>query len=185
MDSIGLFYGSFFGNTERAAGDIKRELERLASVKVDMKSIGRVRTEDMLAYNRLVLGISTWDIGQWQYDWEAKRKAVEKLDFSGKRVALFGMGDQVAYRSTFQDALGQLARLVQARGATLIGTWPTDGYDFDTTEPVEDGRFLGLALDNDNQDSLTPGRIAQWCRQLVIEFELPLVIGHLSLANDQ
>lgn len=174
MDTIGLFYGSFFGNTERAAGEIKRALERIADVTVDVINIGKVKAEAMLVYERLILGISTWDIGQWQYEWDAKRKAIEKMNFSGRRVALFGLGDQAAYASTFQDAMGQLARLVRARGAVLVGAWPADGYAHDASDAIEDGMFLGLALDNDNQAHLTASRIAAWTRQIAVEFGLRL-----------
>ncbi|MFC1464219.1 MAG: flavodoxin domain-containing protein [Candidatus Brachytrichaceae bacterium NZ_4S206] len=62
MDKIGLFYGSFFGNTERAAGEIKRALERIADVTVDVVNIGKVKAEAMLAYDRLIFGISMQDI---------------------------------------------------------------------------------------------------------------------------
>jgi flavodoxin long chain len=172
MDRIGLFYGSFFGNTERAAGEIKRVLESLALVHVDVSSIGSVQTTALLNHDRLLLGISTWDIGEWQYDWDAKRKALAALDMRGRTVALFGTGDQRTYASTFQDALGSLAKLMRTRGAKLVGLWPDQGYEHDAVEALEDGHFLGLALDNDNQEHLTQTRIQRWCEQLVGEFML-------------
>ncbi len=171
-DRIGLFYGSFFGNTERAAHEVKRVLESLASVHVDIASIGSVQTSALLNYDKLLLGISTWDIGEWQYDWDAKRKALAALDMRGRVVALFGTGDQRTYASTFQDALGSLAKLMRTRGAQLVGLWPDQGYEHDAVEAIENGYFLGLALDNDNQEDLTQSRIERWCAQLVGEFRL-------------
>jgi flavodoxin long chain len=172
-ERIGMFYGSFFGNTERAAGDIKRVLESLAAVRIDVASIGSVQTAALLNYDKLLLGISTWDIGEWQYDWDAKRKALAALDMRGRTIALFGTGDQRTYASTFQDALGSLAKLMRTRGARLVGLWPDQGYEHDSVEALEDGYFLGLALDNDNQEHLTQERIARWCAQLVGELALP------------
>jgi flavodoxin I len=43
-------------------------------------------------------------------------------------------------------------------------------YDFVDSLGVEDGQFMGLALDDDHQKKLTNPRIARWVRQLIGEF---------------
>ncbi len=50
--------------------------------------------------------------------------------------------------------------------AKRVGFWPTDGYNFDSSKSVVDGKFVGLALDQDNQDDLTDERIEKWCEDI-------------------
>ncbi|RMF69726.1 MAG: flavodoxin FldA, partial [Cyanobacteria bacterium J069] len=50
--------------------------------------------------------------------------------------------------------------------------WPTDGYDFNESKAVRDGKFVGLAIDEDNQSDLTTERIQSWVAQLKREFDL-------------
>ena len=40
------------------------------------------------------------------------------------------------------------------------------GYDFEGSAAVEDGYFVGLVLDEENQSNLTPQRIKQWVEQI-------------------
>ena len=49
-----------------------------------------------------------------------------------------------------------------ARGARVVGRWPTSGYDFSASQAVDDGHFLGLALDQENQPGLTGQRVESW-----------------------
>jgi len=45
------------------------------------------------------------------------------------------------------------------KGGSLVGRWLTDGYEFDESIVLENDEFLGLALDYDNQPSLSEDRI--------------------------
>ncbi|EAH9105226.1 flavodoxin, partial [Campylobacter jejuni] len=42
----------------------------------------------------------------------------------------------------------------------------TDGYTFEASDAVVDGKFVGLALDNDNQEDQTESRIDAWVEQI-------------------
>jgi len=74
---------------------------------------------------------------------------LDELDLTGKKVALYGLGDQVGYPEWFLDAMGYLHSKLLERGATAVGYWPTDGYEFEGSKALtEDGsQFVGLALD--------------------------------------
>ena len=48
-------------------------------------------------YDYLIFGISTWDYGELQEDWESHWEEVAELDLRNKVVALYGMGDQIGY----------------------------------------------------------------------------------------
>lgn len=44
----------------------------------------------------------------------------------------------------------------------VVGFTSTDGYNFEASRSVEGGKFVGLVLDEDNQDDLTDSRIDTW-----------------------
>ncbi|HAG84604.1 MAG TPA: hypothetical protein DCL61_26490, partial [Cyanobacteria bacterium UBA12227] len=83
-----------------------------------------------------------------------------------------GVGDQVGYPDTFQDAMGILEEKISELGGQTVGYWPTNGYEFNESKAIRDGNFVGLALDEDNQSDLTEERIEAWVAQLKSEFSL-------------
>ena len=97
---------------------------------------------------------------------------LDELDLHGVQAAVFGLGDQAGYPETFGDALFFIADRLRSRGAILVGQWPVAGYDFSGSWAVEEGHFLGLMLDEDNQPELSEARLAAWSRQIVGEFGL-------------
>jgi flavodoxin I len=169
---IGLFFGSTNGNTAAVAEQIRLEFADQAGIEVELFDIADYYLEEMADFDTLILGIPTWNIGQLQRDWEAIIDEFDNVDLHGKRAALFGLGDQVGYPETFGDAVFFLADKLESQGAQLVGSWPTDGYNFSGSWALRDGRFLGLMLDEDNQSALSPERICAWVRQLIDEFGL-------------
>lgn len=179
MADIGLFFGSDEGNTEHVAQRIQ---QRFGEDQVDVYDIADVTQLEFADYEKIILGIPTWDFGQIQSDWEEFWDDISEIDFSGKTVALFGLGDQFGYGDYFLDAMGMLHDVLVEQGATIIGQWPVEGYEFDASKAVTaDGLyFVGLALDEDQQEELTAGRLNQWCQQLVSEFGLDLEVEQLD-----
>lgn len=170
MTTIGLYYGTCTGNTEEVAQEMKRAFDTLQPGMVTLVDVAETDLSGMITFDKLILGVPTWNIGELQSDWEDRLPEMDELDLHGKQVAVFGLGDEGGYPDTYQDALGILARKARERGAELVGLWPTDGYTFDASVAVEDGHFLGLALDNDITPELTDGRIKQWVQQVAAEF---------------
>ena len=66
--------------------------------------------------------------------------------------------------------MGILEAKITARGAKTIGYWSTDGYDFTESKAVRNGKFVGLAIDEDNQSDLTDERVKAWVAQIKQEF---------------
>jgi flavodoxin I len=116
------------------------------------------------------VGCPTWNIGELQADWEGFYNELDEIDFSGKKVAYFGAGDQIGYADNFQDAMGILAEKITSLGGTTVGQWPTDGYDFNESKAIQNDKFVGLALDEDNQPELTETRISSWVAQVKTAF---------------
>ncbi|MGC9504196.1 flavodoxin FldA [Baaleninema sp.] len=168
MAKIGLFYGSTTGNTETAAETIQAEFG--GDDIVELHNIADADLSELEDYDCLILGSPTWNIGELQSDWEGCFDELDDLDFSGKKVAYFGVGDQIGYADNFQDAMGILEEKVSSLGGQTVGHWPADGYDFSESKAVKNGKFIGLALDDDNQDDLTEERIQKWVVQLKSEF---------------
>lgn len=166
---IGLFFGSSTGATAQAAKSIQARLREQTAWEVEILDVAEFYLDEMLDFDHLILGIPTWNHGQLQADWEEVIEEFDALDLSGKCVALFGLGDQRGYPQTFGDAVFFLADRVRTQGATLVGRWPADGYAFADSWALENGEFLGLLLDMDNQPELTDARIARWTSQLVRE----------------
>ena len=137
-------------------------------------NIGQSKAEMLEQYTYLILGIPTWDIGELQADWDIFWTNLEKMDFTGKKVAIFDLGDQYGYPDTFQDAMGILAEEVLVHGAELVGYTSIEGYEFEDSIAlsIDGNRFMGLSLDEDNQHNLTPDRLSHWTRQILSEFGL-------------
>ena len=176
---IGLFFGSDEGNTEAVAQRIQ---QRLGEDVVDVFDIADVTQLEFADYDRIILGIPTWDFGQIQSDWEEFWDDIAEVDFSGKTVALFGLGDQFGYGDYFLDAMGMLHDLILPKGPKMIGYWSVEGYDFDASKALLPGdeQFMGLAIDEDQQEDLTAERLNRWCTQIHAEFGLDTPLESLE-----
>lgn len=168
---IGLFYGSSTCYTEMAGEKIRAQL---GEDRVDFLNVSETPIITAQFYDYLIMGIPTWDYGELQEDWEEIWDEIDEVDFNGKKVALYGLGDQIGYPEWFLDAMGYLHSKLVARGAIPCGYWPNEGYDFEQSKALtSDGRqFVGLALDDENEFDLTEERIQLWCQQLEREFGL-------------
>ena len=101
-----------------------------------------------------------------QDDWYDGLKVIKNADLSGKTVALFACGDSESYPDTFVGGMLEIYNAVKQAGANVIGAVATDGYTFDDSESVVDGKFVGLALDEINGDSKTDERIDNWVAEI-------------------
>jgi flavodoxin I len=166
---VGLFYGTQTGKTESVAEMIRDEF---GGDVVTLHDISQADAADFDEYQYLILGCPTWNIGELQSDWEGFFPELDGIDFNGKVVAYFGTGDQMGYADNFQDAIGILEEKISEQGGKTVGYWPTDGYDFNESKALKNGKFVGLAIDEDNQSDLTDDRIKAWVGQLKTEFGL-------------
>ncbi len=174
MSKIGIYFGTDTGRTRRIA---KLIAQKLGDSAVPPLNINRATVEQFLAHDVLILGTPTYgdgelpglSVGLAQESWEEFLPCLAGQDMSGKKVALFGLGDQEKYSNEFVDALIFIHDAVVARGARIIGYWPVDGYSFKASQALLDGRFVGLALDPINQAALTDARVDAWLQQLKSE----------------
>lgn len=167
---IGLFFGSTTCYTEMAAEKMRDIIGE------DILSLHNIKDEPLKnaeQFDFLIFGISTWDFGELQEDWESIWDDIEHVNLAGKTIALFGMGDQQGYGQWFQDALGMLHDKIAPQGVTFLGYWPNnDEYEFEGSKALTEDKshFVGLALDEDSQYDKSDERIATWVEQILTEY---------------
>jgi flavodoxin I len=169
MAKIGIFYGSTEGNTERIVTQIHAQLG--GDAVAALHNVNSATADDMQPYEYLILACPTWEIGQLQEDWDSFIDELQDVDFAGKKVAYVGLGDADGYPDTFIDAPGIIHERIKDKGITVVGWWPTEGYNFEASKSVYDGKFLGLVIDEDNQKDLTAGRIEKWVNIIKADFK--------------
>ena len=167
MEPIGIFYGSTYGMTRKAAEKIKKAFGRS---KVEVYDLKNATVEDIKKYDNLVFGTSAWGIGEMQDDWEMTIDNLSQIDFTDKKVALFGLGDQDEYPESFVDGLGTLYCRLPDKSC-VVGMWPVKGYEYYFSLADKDGEFVGLVLDDHNQEDQTDKRITDWVKILKKEFK--------------
>ena len=164
---IKLIYGSDTGNTELVTEDIIKLLD-----DIEVTTVADLTPEDW-DNDKFILGIPTWYDGELQSDWEEYFEEFKTIDFTGKKIAIFGLGDQLGYEEWFCDGVGILAETIMKNGGQSIGWTDIDEtYDLDEKPKsmYNDHCFYGLCLDEDNQPELTQQRLEKWITQIKNEF---------------
>ena len=160
MSKTIVIFGSSTGTCEAIAEKIG---SRLGAEVLNVQDL----TADVVAANdNLILGTSTWGAGELQDDWYDGINVLKSADLSGKTIALFGCGDCESSGDTFVGGIGELYDAIKNSGASIVGAVSTDGYTFDDSAAVVDGQFVGLPLDDVNEDDKTDGRIDAWIAQI-------------------
>lgn len=163
MNTTIVIYGSSTGTCEAIA-------EKIASkLGCEAVNVQELTTDIIDNHQNLILGTSTWGAGELQDDWYDGLKNLNESDLSGKVIAFFGCGDCESYSDTFVGGMGELYNGIKDSGAHFIGSVDTDGYTYDDSEAVIDGRFIGLPLDEINEEDKTDSRIEEWLSAISAE----------------
>lgn len=159
MKKTGIFFGSTSGTTENIARQIA---VKLGISFDDVHNIASTPVEKAEEYDILLLGTSTWGVGDLQDDWLDFLPKLASLDLAGKSVGLFGCGDSSSFSDTFCDGMGTIYCDLQSSGCRFIGSMDQSGYMFSNSLACIDGKFIGLAIDENNEGNLTGSRIDEW-----------------------
>jgi len=155
-----VVYGSSTGTCESIAQTIGQKLD------AEVINVADLTAENVSEAENLVIGTSTWGAGELQDDWYDGVELLKSTGLEGKTVAIFGCGDSESYSDTFCGGMAELYNAATEAGANVIGQVSTDGYTFDDSEAVVDGKFVGLALDDINEDDKTAERIDAWVEEI-------------------
>jgi len=174
MSKIGIFFGPLKGSVNRVADKVKAAI---GEQNVELVSVNDASASDLEKYDRIIFGISTvgketWDSNYSNTDWSKFFPNISKVDFTGKTVAIFGLGDHITYSGHFVNAIGVLAKELLKKGAKIVGEVDPSGYEFDDSEAVMNGKFVGLPIDEDFEPELTDERVANWVNSIKPAFGL-------------
>ena len=173
MSKIGLFYGPKGGNVERVA---KLIAEKIGADRIEVHNVRDIEADVLAQYSNIIMGISTlgkhtWSSNSTGNDWDIFFPKLNGIDLKGKKVALFGLGDHIAYADFFVDTLGDLAESISTTGAEMIGQVSEEGYEFNDSRAFQDGKFVGLPIDEDFEDDMTEERVDNWLKLILPEFK--------------
>merc|ERR1719291_187054 len=154
LDAASIWYSTSTGNTETIAGYIADASGAAAN------DIGDATTDEITGSDALIVGAPTWHTGadeqrsgtswdDWLYD------TLPNLELEGKKVAIFGCGDQESYSDYYCDAAGE-----------LYDKFADKGCNHEDSKAQRDGKFIGLMCDEDNQYDLSEDRAKAWVAQL-------------------
>ncbi len=168
-DKIAVFFGPVGGNTENVANLIKK---KLGEEKCDLIPISEIDLALIGQYKKIIFGVSTIGTHTWAHkntstDWDVFLPKMKDVDFSDKKVAIYGLGDQVAYSNHFVDDMRIVYDIVIKQGGKVYGRWSVKGYDFNESEAVINNEFVGLAIDEDHQGEFTQNRVNKWIDQIL------------------
>ncbi len=174
MAKIGIFYGPEKGSVESVAH--KLSLLFLPG-EVELKSVKTSNKDHIQEFDYVILGLSTvgspgWDSSYQVTDWDVFMPELDKVNWQGKKVAIFGLGDQVQYPDHFVDAIAWIYNRIKPLGAQVVGFCSLDGYDFNESEAVLDGQFIGLPIDEDSEPEKTDERLSKWVEKVKSDFGL-------------
>lgn len=165
MNKIVILYGSSGGN----AASVARQVQDLFDGNADIFNVMDITLEEVKDYSYYVIGTSTTGIGDLQDDWEGFLPSFARMDFSGKKVAIFALGDSASYSTSFAESMKVVYDEMHDK-VQIVGQVPDKGYTYDDSTAVSNGMWVGLPIDEDNEYDLTQERLAKWVEMLKKEF---------------
>jgi flavodoxin I len=173
MAAVGIFFGTSTGSTQEAADCIYEALgSDIAAEPEDIETLEDVAAA-FSAHDALIVGTPTWNTGAdversgtgWDELYYDKMPTMKEA-LNGKKVAVFGLGDQESYAENFADATGELFDVFEGLGCKMLGAWSQEGYEHEDSKSIRGDKFCGLLLDMVNQEELTEERAKKWVEQL-------------------
>lgn len=163
-----IIYWPKGGSVEKVAKKLEEILPTVSAFSVEEIDFNMLAETDLLILGGSTVGADDWKNTNYKDAWamffgELNEK---EITMSGKKVALFGLGNQVLYPDHFVDSIKTMADYVEETEATLVGACESKGYDFTASEAFIDGKFIGLPLDEDTQASKTDARLEAWVAEL-------------------
>lgn len=155
-----IAYATNRGNTKVVAEKLAEKIKGAVVV-----NIADTPVSELSVYDYLILGTSTIGRGEMLKPWKDKADELKALDFAGKTVALFGLGNQAYHGDTFAEGVSHLYELLNGK-VTIEGATSTEGYKFSESKSEVDGKFVGLVLDMDAEADAADTKIDNWLKSL-------------------
>ncbi|MCP4312704.1 MAG: flavodoxin [Bacteroidetes bacterium] len=167
MKKTAIIYSVNTNKTGKIAEQIR---ESFNDEQVEMVNAEELTEELFMSFDQIIMGMATWFDGELPNFWDEFVPALEDMDLSEKKIALFGLGDQKGYPENFIDGVGIMSEILELQGAKLVGFTSVEGYEFEGSRARRGDQFAGLAIDYENQGSMNKERVSAWVDQLRKEF---------------
>ncbi|CAJ1908219.1 unnamed protein product [Cylindrotheca closterium] len=168
-----IVFGTSTGSTETIADYLKESLPEVEG-PFDVETIEGSVKDFFEKYDSLIVGTPTWNTGSdtersgtgWD---EIYYGEMQEMNMQGKKVAVFGLGDQSSYAENYADASGELHDVFEALGCVMMGYTSQEGYEHEDSKAIRGDKFCGLLCDEVNQEDLSAERAEAWVAQLKAE----------------
>ena len=164
---LGIFYAPSGGSVHKVARLIK---QKLVDLQPDLFVISDVTPLRLLDYHNLILVCSTLGRNTWEMEqkdpWSSFLPKMLRIRLEGRKVAIVGLGDHVSYPNNFVDGMGILGQTIGEIGGQLIGETETRDYIFNDSRALQEGKFIGLPLDEDYEADKTEDRVDNWLERI-------------------
>lgn len=158
--------GIFFGSATGTTAEIARRIGKLLGVAdADIYDVASTAPDKVGEYDLLLIGSSTWGNGELEDDWYDFVAGMQALDLKGKKIAIFGCGDETM-ADTFCNAVGILYDRLRDTGAIFIGSFPAEEFHYNHSAATDGASMRGLVLDEVNHPELTDRRLRDWTDML-------------------
>lgn len=161
-----IFYTSQCNHAKGVAEKISKAFD-----EIRIFDIAVTGSEYINDFKHIIFGVSTSNHGEMQKDWQKIWDDFKDINFKGKTVAIFGLGDQANYPDEFADAMKYVYDDLIKSGANIIGFTSTNSYNFNSSKAVIEDKFVGLVIDEVNQSHLTDKRIQEWADKIKEDLE--------------
>lgn len=142
MSKVLVVYASMTGNTEEMAEAIA-EGAKEAGVEVVSKEAFDASADELNEYDGIIIGAYTWGDGELPDEFIDFYDALDSLDLSGKKAAVFGSGD-TSY-PIFCGAVDTIETKLKELGAEIVSESIKFEYNPSEAEK-EQGRSLGRQI---------------------------------------
>ena len=133
MNKTVIIFGSTTGNTEIVARWVKQALVD-KDVQAELWNAADINVDDMITYEMIIFGSSTWGQGEIQDDFISIYGGLSEKQIGEKRVAVFGCGDKDMFPDNFCQAVDMIEGKARECGARIIAeSFKIDG-DVDAYE---------------------------------------------------
>jgi flavodoxin I len=157
-------------NTVKTAKIAEKIKDAFASDDVEMVNAEEINPSKFTSFDNLILGVPTWFDGELPNYWDEFVPDLEDLNLKGKKIAIFGLGDQKNYGENFCDGMGIMAEIIENCNGTVVGHTSVVGYEFEASKAQRANQFVGLAIDYENQGTKNKERVSSWVEQLQKDF---------------
>jgi flavodoxin I len=166
--STQIIYWPKGGSVEKVANKLESKLENVNTSAIEELDYSKLASSELIILGGSTVGSDHWTNSTYKDIWTAFFNSVkkQKIDLKGKKVALFGLGDQILYPANFVDSMKELAAMAEEQGASLVGATKNSGYTFEASQALKGDEFIGLPLDEDTEPELTDGRLDTWLAKL-------------------